>query len=108
MTPEQRRLRAKIAANARWSRPMARADQADAARSAILARLECEVDPAGALTPDERAILVRAAARKLSAELNAARARKRQACLPQRADERAFGEQPEDPLPIHAYILRII
>jgi hypothetical protein len=82
MTPEQRRLRAKIAANARWSRPMARADQADAARSAILARLEREVDPAGTLSPDERAVLVRAAARKLSAELNAAGARKRQACLP--------------------------
>jgi hypothetical protein len=81
VTPEQRRLRAKIAANARWSRPMARADQADAARSAILARLEREVDPAGTLSPDERAFLVRAAARKLSAKLNAARARKRQACL---------------------------
>lgn len=82
MTPEQRRLRAKIAANARWSRPMARADQSDAARSAIFTRLERQVDPAGALPPDERAVLVRAAARKLSAELNAARARKRQACLP--------------------------
>jgi RHS repeat-associated protein len=88
MTPEQRRLRAKIAANARWSRPMARADQADAARSAILARLEREVDPAGTLSPDERTVLVRAAARRLSAELNAARARKRQACLPRRADVR--------------------
>ena len=80
MTPEQRRLRAKIAANARWSRPMARADQADAARSAILAPFESEVDPARTLSPDERSLLVRAAARKLSAELNAARARKRQTC----------------------------
>ena len=77
MTPEQRRLRAKIAANARWSRPMARADQADAARSAFYARLERQVDPAGAMSPDQRALLVRAAARRLSAELNAARARKR-------------------------------
>ncbi len=76
MTPEQRRLRAKIAANARWMRPMARADQADAARSAIFARLEQQVDPAQAMPPDERALLVRAAARRLSAELNAARARK--------------------------------
>jgi Transcription factor WhiB len=87
MTPEQRRLRAKIAANARWSRPMAREDQADAARSAIFAQLEREVDPAGELSPDERAILVRAAARRLSAKLNASRARKRamaraQALLP--------------------------
>lgn len=81
MTPEQRRLRAKIAANARWARPMARADQADAARSAIFTRLERQVDPAGTLPPDQRAVLVRAAARRLSAELNAARARKRRACL---------------------------
>ena len=77
MTPEQRRLRAKIAANARWSRPMARADQADAARAAIYERLERQVDPEGTLCPDHRALLVRAAARRLSAELNAARARKR-------------------------------
>ena len=77
MTPEQRRLRAKVAANARWSRPMARADQADAARSAIFARLERQVDPAGNLPPDERAFLVRAAARQLSAKLNSARARRR-------------------------------
>jgi hypothetical protein len=77
MTPEQRRLRAKIAANARWMRPMARADQATAARDAIFARLEHQVDPARILPPDERATLVRAAARRLSAELNAARSRKR-------------------------------
>jgi hypothetical protein len=77
MTPEQRRLRAQIAANARWSRYMAREDQADAARSAIIARLEREVDPEGQLPPDERAKLVTAAARELSARLNTAKARKR-------------------------------
>lgn len=76
MTPEQRRLRAKIAANARWSRPMARADQADAARAAIFARLERQVDPEGNLTQTDRAPLVRAAARRLSANMNAARSRK--------------------------------
>ena len=53
MTPEQRRLRARIAANARWSRPMARADQAAAARAAILSRLEPQVDPPSLLTPEE-------------------------------------------------------
>lgn len=79
MTSEQRRLRAKIAAHARWSRPMARADQAAAARSAINARLERQVDPAGTLPPDERVVLVQSAARRLGAELNAARARKRAA-----------------------------
>ena len=77
MSPEQRRLRAQIAAHARWSHPMARVDQADAARSALLARLEREVDPSGELPPDERAVLVRTAARRLSATLNAAKARKR-------------------------------
>ena len=76
MTPEQRRLRAKAAAHARWMRPMARADQADAARAAIYRRLEHQVDPTGTLPPDQRALLVRAAARQLSAELNTARARK--------------------------------
>ena len=67
MTPEQRRLRARIAANARWSRPVARADQADAARTAIAMRIEREVDPEGQLPPDQRAALARAAARRLSA-----------------------------------------
>ncbi|HEY6792099.1 MAG TPA: hypothetical protein VI365_32780 [Trebonia sp.] len=66
-----------IAANARWSRYMAREDQADAARYAIFARLERQVDPDGTLPPEERARLVRAAARELSARLNAAKARKR-------------------------------
>jgi hypothetical protein len=77
VTPEQRRLRARIAANARWSRQMARPDQADAARTAMATRLEREVDPEGKLPPDQRATLVRAAARRLSAQLNAAKARKR-------------------------------
>jgi hypothetical protein len=77
MTPEQRRLRAQIAANARWARPMARADQADAARTAIFRQLAVEIDPEGKLRPDELAPLLRAAARRLSARLNAAKARKR-------------------------------
>jgi hypothetical protein len=78
MTPEQRRLRAKIAANARWSRPMARADQADAARSAFYDRLEHQVDPQGKLPPCERDRLARAAARAFSARLNSAKSLKRQ------------------------------
>ena len=77
MTPEQRRLRAQIAANARWSRPMSREDQADAARAAIHQRLERKVDPLGQLPPGERDRRVRSAARALSAELNLAKARKR-------------------------------
>jgi len=78
MTPQQRHLRAKIAANVRWSKPMARADQADAARAAIFARLERQVDPQGALPPAERSELVQAAARALSARLCSAKIRKRQ------------------------------
>lgn len=77
MTPEQRRLRAQIAANTRWSRYMAREDQAEAARAALIRRLEREVDPDGTLSPDQRAVLVRAAVRRMSARMNAAKARKR-------------------------------
>lgn len=77
MTAEQRHVRAKRAANARWSRHMAREDHAAAARAAIFRRLEREVDPEGQLPPEERAALVKAAARRLSVKLNAARARKR-------------------------------
>lgn len=77
MTPEQRRLRAQIAANARWSRPMAREDHSDVMKEVMRVRLEREVDPEGKLPPAERAKLMRAAARRKSAELNAAKARKR-------------------------------
>jgi hypothetical protein len=76
VTPEQRRLRAQVAANTRWSRPMAREDQADAARSALYARLEREVDPRGDLPPDERDRRIRSAARALSAKMNSAKAGK--------------------------------
>jgi len=76
VTPEQRRLRAQLAANTRWSRPMSREDQADAARAAIHRRLERQVDPLRQLPPDERDRRIRSAARALSAELNLARARK--------------------------------
>jgi len=77
MTPEQRRLRAQNAAHARWSRHMAREDQAYVARQAIRDRLGREVDPDRELTPQERAVLIQSAAKRLSARLNAAKARKR-------------------------------
>jgi Transcription factor WhiB len=73
----ERRLRAQVAANTRWSRPMAREDQADAARAAMHERLERQVDPFGELPPDERDRRVRSAARALSAKLNLAKASKR-------------------------------
>jgi len=77
MTPEQRRLRAQNAAHARWSRHMAHEDQAYIARQAIWDRLSREVDPGRTLAPQERAVLIRSAAKRLSARLNAAKARKR-------------------------------
>lgn len=77
MTPEQRHLRAQIAANARWSRYHAREDHSDVMKEVMRARLEREVDPEGKLPPAERAKLMRAAGRRKSAELNAAKARKR-------------------------------
>jgi hypothetical protein len=77
MTPEQRRLRAQNAAHARWSTHMAREDQAYLARQAIWHRLSREVDPDRTLTPQERAVLIQSAAKRLSARLNAAKARKR-------------------------------
>ena len=77
MTPEQRRLRAQNAAYARWSKYMAREDQAYVARQAIWDRLAREVDPDGLLSPKERAVLIQSAAKRLSARLNAAKARKR-------------------------------
>lgn len=77
MTPEQRRQRARIAANARWSRYMAREDHAAVMKEVMRIRLEREVDPEGKLPPAERAKLVGSAAKRLAAELNAAKARKR-------------------------------
>jgi hypothetical protein len=53
MTPEQRRLRAQNAANARWSKHMAREDQAYVARPAIYDGLAREVDPDGKIPPGE-------------------------------------------------------
>lgn len=54
LTPEQRRLRAQIAAHARWAGedPAANAARGQAG---LLARFEREVDPNGTLPPTERA-----------------------------------------------------
>jgi hypothetical protein len=57
------------------SRP--REDQAYIARQAIWDRLSREVDPDRKLTQQERAVLIQSAANRLSAWLNAAKARKR-------------------------------
>ena len=53
LTPEQRTLRARIAAHARWSKEDPRA-ATKPARDAFLARFEAEVDPDGVLPEGER------------------------------------------------------
>lgn len=53
MTPEQRVLRARIAAHSRWAKQDPREGTA-VARAAFLDRFEREVDPDSALPRDER------------------------------------------------------
>lgn len=53
LTPEQRRLSAQIAANARWSREDGHANAARA-RAGLRAKFEREVDPDGTLDEAER------------------------------------------------------
>ncbi|MBO2456550.1 hypothetical protein [Actinomadura violacea] len=55
LTPEQRSLRASIAAHVQWSREPDRTARTATARRAFLDRFEREVDPDGTLTPEERA-----------------------------------------------------
>lgn len=54
LTPQQRKTRASLAANARWSRPGERRRQSEAIRNARLDRHENIVDPDRQLDPDER------------------------------------------------------
>jgi hypothetical protein len=54
MTPAQRKLRAQIAANTRWSRESPAANAARG-QAGLLARFEREVDPTGELLAPERA-----------------------------------------------------
>jgi hypothetical protein len=79
MTPEERRERARIAANMRWSQPGARAEQSATIRDAVRRRLEAQVDPDGVMDPAERAAAVENAAKALGARLRAARARRARA-----------------------------
>lgn len=53
MTPAQYTMRARIAAQARWSRESG-ADQAKRGQEGLLARFERDVDPDGVLDPVER------------------------------------------------------
>jgi hypothetical protein len=55
LTPEERQLRASLAAHEQWAREPDRTARTAKARRAFLAKLEAEVDPAGALPAAERA-----------------------------------------------------
>lgn len=54
LTPAQRILRAKAAADASWAATSDRAARTEPARRAALARFERQVDPDGELPEDER------------------------------------------------------
>jgi hypothetical protein len=55
LTPEQRRLRASIAAHVQWSREPDPSVRTATARRAFMDRFDREVDPDGTLDPAERA-----------------------------------------------------
>jgi hypothetical protein len=68
LTPEQKRLRAQIAANTRWSREDP-ALNAARGQAGLMARFEREVDPNNELDPAERARRAAAAHRAHMARL---------------------------------------
>lgn len=78
MTPEQRALRARIAAHTRWSRQDPREGTA-AARAAFQDRFEREVDPRGDLPRAERLRRAESARKAYFARLALASSRARQA-----------------------------
>lgn len=53
LTPEQRSMRARIAAHARWSKEDPKPN-ADRGQAGLLLRFEREADPEGVLAPEER------------------------------------------------------
>lgn len=63
MTASDRQLRARIAANTRWSKEKDRTAATARARAAALERFEHQVDPAGELPAQERAVRAEAARR---------------------------------------------
>lgn len=54
MTPEQRSLRARIAAHTQWANESNRTERTAAARKAASDRFEVQVDPDGVLSPEVR------------------------------------------------------
>jgi hypothetical protein len=79
MTPEQRTLRARIAAHASWAKTSDRTAKARKGAAALLARFERQVDPDSRLPPEERRKRAESArkAHMLSLAAKSAKARRR-------------------------------
>jgi hypothetical protein len=81
LTPEQRSLRARLAAHDSWARTVDRKARTAKARKARLHRIVAEVDPDGTLSPEVRAQMVQSRLRADMARLaflsSKARARRR-------------------------------
>lgn len=76
MTPEQRKERARKAANSRWARPTAAAEQSATLQEAIWKRWEAAVDPEDELPGELRRRLAQKALAAHMAGMRLARANK--------------------------------
>ncbi|MBO0743609.1 MAG: hypothetical protein J2P43_01225 [Candidatus Dormibacteraeota bacterium] len=76
MTPQERRERARAAANARWARAGARAEQSATLRAAVRRQLVAEVDPDGTMGSAELEAAVANAAKARAARMRAAKLRR--------------------------------
>lgn len=79
MTPEQARERARKAANSRWARPTASAEQSTTIREALWKRWEAAVDPEDELPYPERRRLAERALAAHMAGMRLQRANRQQA-----------------------------
>ncbi|GGO70679.1 hypothetical protein [Nonomuraea cavernae] len=61
LTPEQRAMRARLAAHVRWSKARDRSAELAKARETFMSRFEKEVDPNGEMTPETRALAAESA-----------------------------------------------
>lgn len=82
-SPEERRLKASLAAHSRWARTTDRTAATAAAREGLLLKFERQVDPLGELLPAERSRRAKNAAKahmqRMSLKASQAAARRREA-----------------------------
>lgn len=69
LTPEQRAMRARLAAHVRWSKARDRAAELAKARQTFMSKFEKEVDPNGEMTPEARALAAESARKAYFARL---------------------------------------